>query len=74
MADLGSRPVNLRVRDLGEVARLEIDAELLPLPAATEAQLRELMVAAGFEALEVDPRGFRSGAMNELLAEPERWR
>jgi uncharacterized protein len=29
---------------------------------------------AGFDAAEVDPRGFRSGAMNELLAEPDRYR
>ena len=29
---------------------------------------------AGFEAVEVDPRGFRSGSMNELLPEPERYR
>jgi len=29
---------------------------------------------AGFEAAEVDPQGFRSGAMNELLAEPDRYR
>jgi uncharacterized protein len=32
------------------------------------------MYRAGFAGLEVDERGFRSGAMNELLADPERWR
>jgi uncharacterized protein len=31
-------------------------------------------VAAGFAVADVDPRGFRSGAMNELLATPERFR
>jgi pyridinium-3,5-biscarboxylic acid mononucleotide sulfurtransferase len=31
-------------------------------------------VATEFGTVEVDPRGFRSGAMNELLAEPRRWR
>jgi uncharacterized protein len=30
--------------------------------------------AAGFEDAGVDPRGFRSGSMNERLAEPARWR
>jgi len=30
--------------------------------------------AAGFTEVEVDPRGFRSGAMNELLPDPERYR
>ena len=29
---------------------------------------------AGFDDAEVDPKGFRSGAMNELLADPERFR
>ena len=29
---------------------------------------------AGFEAVEVDPLGFRSGSMNELLVDPERYR
>jgi uncharacterized protein len=29
---------------------------------------------AGFTSVEVDPRGFRSGSMNELLADPERYR
>ena len=28
----------------------------------------------GFAEIEVDPRGFRSGAMNELLVTPERYR
>jgi len=30
--------------------------------------------ASGFAEVEVDPRGFRSGAMNELLPDPERYR
>ena len=29
---------------------------------------------AGFDHAELDPHGFRSGSMNELLAEPERYR
>jgi uncharacterized protein len=29
---------------------------------------------ADFADVEVDPRGFRSGSMNELLAEPQRYR
>jgi len=33
-----------------------------------------LDVVEGFDAVEVDPRGFRSGSMNELLVEAERWR
>jgi len=30
--------------------------------------------AAGFAEAELDPLGFRSGSMNELLASPERYR
>ena len=55
---------NLRVRDLGDRARVEIDAELVE-----ELRSRPdlLDVVTGFEAIEVDPQGFRSGSMNEAL-------
>ena len=33
-----------------------------------------LGAVAGFDAVEVDPRGFRSGSMNELLPDPVRYR
>jgi uncharacterized protein len=65
---------NLRVRDLGEDrARIEVDAGQVEPVAACAAAL-EAVAAAGFTAVEVDPRGFRSGAMNELLADPARYR
>lgn len=64
---------NLRVRDLGDTAKVEVDSELVEavanLPGA-EAAVRD----AGFENVEIDPRGFRSGAMNELLPNPDRYR
>jgi len=64
---------NLRVRDVGDVASIELDREILDralrLPAVVEAA-----VEAGFGSARVDEKGFRSGAMNELLAEPERYR
>jgi len=55
---------NLRVRDLGDRARVEVDAELVE-----ELRSRPdlLDVVTGFEAIEVDPQGFRSGSMNEAL-------
>lgn len=59
--------VNLRVRDLGDRASVEVDAALLPLPADTERSLLDAVRGAGFDAAEVDPRGFRSGSMNEAL-------
>lgn len=64
---------NLRVRDVGERARVEVDLSYVDAvrshPTALEA-VRE----AGFAEVDVDTRGFRSGSMNELLADPERYR
>jgi uncharacterized protein len=64
---------NLRVRDLGELARVEVDAALVTRVSA-HAGAADAVRGAGFTAVEVDPRGFRSGAMNELLSQPERYR
>ena len=61
---------DLRVRDLGDRARLEVDRELVPVVAAS-AVVAEV-TAAGFPAVEVE--AFRSGSMNDLLPEPERYR
>ena len=59
--------VDLRVRDLGDLASVEVDAGLLPLAPEVEAGLLAGVRGAGFEAAAVDPRGFRSGSMNEAL-------
>jgi uncharacterized protein len=72
MAAAGLPVRNLRVRDLGgDTARVEVDvllvADLLARPELLEA-------VAGFDVVEVDPRGFRSGSMNELLPDPVRYR
>ncbi|HEX3708042.1 MAG TPA: ATP-dependent sacrificial sulfur transferase LarE [Mycobacteriales bacterium] len=56
---------NLRVRDVGDVARVEVDAELIEEVAARSDVLAAI---TGFSAVELDPRGFRSGSMNEALA------
>ncbi len=71
LSEAGLLVTNLRVRDLGDVARIEVDADHVSLLAARPDLLA---VVAGFERVEVDPRGFRSGAMNELLADPGRYR
>jgi uncharacterized protein len=64
---------NVRVRDVGDRGRLEVDADRLAEVDACPAVL-EAVRAAGFEEAEVDRHGFRSGSMNELLPEPERFR
>jgi uncharacterized protein len=58
---------NLRVRDLGDRARVEVDREVVPAVLASPDLLAAVQ---GFPRVEVDPRGFRSGAMNELLPQP----
>ncbi|MGH3318948.1 MAG: ATP-dependent sacrificial sulfur transferase LarE [Streptosporangiaceae bacterium] len=73
LEDAGIWADNLRVRDLGGRARVEVDA----LVAASVADCSPALAAvrsAGFDAVEVDPRGFRSGSMNELLPDPARYR
>jgi uncharacterized protein (TIGR00268 family) len=70
LAAAGLAVRNLRVRDMGaDVARVEVDRELV------DEVTPELLVAvSGFDRVEVDPRGFRSGSMNELLPDPVRYR
>ena len=36
--------------------------------------LKDVVREAGFDDVEVDPLGFRSGSMNELLDDPEHYR
>jgi pyridinium-3,5-biscarboxylic acid mononucleotide sulfurtransferase len=71
LTEAGHQVRDLRVRDLGDRARLEVDRELVDqIGDDVLAAVR----AAGFDDAEVDPKGFRSGAMNELLPDPERYR
>ena len=70
--DAAGTPVrNLRVRDLGDRARVEVDRRLLAAVYATtgRAACWPSYATAGFSEAELDPRGFRSGSMNELLAD-----
>jgi len=62
---------NVRVRDLGDRARVEVDRDYVDVVTDRLPAIAGLLE---FADVEVDPRGFRSGAMNELLAEPQRWR
>jgi pyridinium-3,5-biscarboxylic acid mononucleotide sulfurtransferase len=71
LAGAGIPVQNLRVRDLGDTARVEIDAEYV---AEVHGRQELLASVEGFTSVELDPTGFRSGSMNELLADPERYR
>jgi uncharacterized protein len=72
LAAVGIPVHNLRVRDMGDdVARIEVDAALVAEVAARDGLLAAV---GGFDRVELDPRGFRSGSMNELLPDPVRYR
>ena len=61
---------DLRVRDLGERASVEVDAALLSGPLAAgplAAAVVDAVRAEGFPEAVLDPRGFRSGSLNDLL-------
>jgi pyridinium-3,5-biscarboxylic acid mononucleotide sulfurtransferase len=59
---------DLRVRYHGTIARVELDAEALAdwSPTGRREQLREVVLAAGFNSVVLDLRGFRSGSLNVL--------
>ena len=67
LRDLGIRG-KLRVRYHGALAKVEIDRELVPMwrEAAAFERLASSVRAAGFQQVELDPRGFRSGSLNVL--------
>ena len=62
---------DLRVRDLGERASLEVDAALLEGPVAPGGELAGRLLddvrRCGFPEAALDPRGFRSGSLNDAL-------
>jgi len=59
---------DLRVRHFGTRARVELGSEELARwsTAAPRLALEAAVRSAGYEQVELDPRGFRSGALNEL--------
>lgn len=70
LRDLGIRG-NLRVRHHDDLARVELDTEMLAefgRGHGLKAVARAVM-GAGYARVEVDPRGFRSGALNVILSE-----
>lgn len=70
LTERGVEVEQLRVRDLGETGRVELDARALRSVVA-ESELFALVASAvqdaGFDSVLIDPVGFRSGSMNELL-------
>lgn len=70
-ADVGV--VDLRVRDLGEAVRLEVDADRVTEVRQADG-VREAIAAAGFGTAPVEIGPFRSGSLNSALPEQLRFR
>lgn len=56
---------DLRVRHLGDLARLEVEPSWLPWIEARRAAITEHLASLGFAQVEVDPRGYRRGSLLE---------
>lgn len=63
---------DLRVRHFGETARVELASEELAAwsEPSRRAEVERAVRAAGYATVELDPRGFRSGALNVLAGVP----
>jgi pyridinium-3,5-biscarboxylic acid mononucleotide sulfurtransferase len=57
----------LRVRHHGEAARIEVEADELPLVVARRADVVQAVRTAGFTFVSLDLEGFRSGSLNRSL-------
>jgi uncharacterized protein len=68
--DLGFRQLRVRYHDT--IARLEIEADALPLAVAKRREIVALGKQSGFTYVALDLEGFRSGAMNETLTQLRR--
>ncbi len=57
----------LRVRHFADRARVEIDPVELPRVSAEglAPRIEATLLALGFPAVEIDPRGYRSGRLND---------
>lgn len=60
----------LRVRDHGDLARVEVPLADVPRAAAAGAEIEAMLMALGFRFVTLDLAGFRSGSLNAALAPP----
>jgi uncharacterized protein len=60
----------VRVRDYKTIARIEVAPERIEslLSADVFADVEAELIRLGYERVEVDPRGFRSGSLNDALS------
>jgi len=56
---------DVRVRHLGDRARLEVEPAWIPWIEARRDRIIEYLVTLGFAQVEIDPRGYRRGSLLE---------
>jgi len=56
---------DLRVRHLGDAARIEVEARWIPWLEERRATIASCLGALGFARVEIDPRGYRRGSLLE---------
>ena len=61
---------NLRVRHLGDAARVEVEPAWIPWVEARREEIDARLVALGFARVDVDPRGYRRGGLLADRAAP----
>jgi pyridinium-3,5-biscarboxylic acid mononucleotide sulfurtransferase len=61
---------DLRVRDHGNLARIEVPLDEVPRARSLLLELSPGLLGLGYEQVEIDLRGLRSGSLNEVLAAP----
>lgn len=62
-----------RVRDHGDSARVEVLPEEIERAAQEAEAIAEALMGLGYRYVSLDLRGFRSGAMNEILPPDQLW-
>ena len=60
----------LRVRDHGDLARVEVPLEDVPRLTALQGEVHSLLTDLGFRFVTLDLAGFRSGSLNAALRTP----
>jgi len=61
----------VRVRHHGDIARIEVNVESLPLLLKNRSQIADRLQELGFAYVTADLGGYRSGSMNEILEEED---
>ncbi len=58
---------NIRVRHFGNVARIEVDNDLIPILYQNYDKIKEQFQFIGYQQIEIDEEGFKSGKLNNQI-------